>query len=62
MNKCKVSKFAVNFAAELTHHYKQQAELEKLLMDTEMSYGKIYESVKTLLTVVKKQEKTMQFK
>ena len=39
--------------------YQSQVDLEKLLADTENSYQKIFESIKTLLTVVKKQEKTL---
>ena len=62
MMKCKVSVNQINIKAELTAYWKQQAELDRLLLDTENSYAKIYESVKTLLTVVKKQEKSLSFK
>ena len=51
--------FTLILVADLTKMYQSQTDLEKLLMDTENSYTKIFESIKTLLTVVKKQQKTL---
>ena len=59
VTKCRLSNQTYCLIAELQQDYLARKELETLIEETETSFQKINESIKTLICVVQKQEKSL---